>query len=104
MVWRSRRGRLREDREREQGHQPRHRKAREGVAAMINFTCAILHKSCPEREAALLQMLDVLNIEGRKGQIGRIFADRKPEGMPWAEFKTHLAQMQWEWSLAPGAQ
>lgn len=71
----------------------------------MNFTCAILHKSTPERQAALLQMLGTLDIEDRKGQIvGRIFADPKPEGMPWAEFKTKLAQDQWGWALQQGAQ
>jgi hypothetical protein len=72
---------------------------------MIHFTCAILHKQTPERQTALLQMLDALDIEERKGQIvGRIFADPKPEGMPWAEFKTILAQQQWEWALTQGSQ
>ena len=71
---------------------------------MVKFTCAILHKQTPERQTALLQMLDALDIEERKGQIvGRIFADPKPEGMAWAEFKTHLAQQQWEWALQQGS-
>lgn len=72
---------------------------------MPKFTCAILHKSTPERQTALLQMLDALDITERSGQVvGKIFADPKPEGMEWAEFKTHLAQAQWEWALSQGAE
>lgn len=83
----------------------------------MNFTVAILSKPPnPKtgdlgRQTSLLEMLHALDIEKRNPKPpappkirGMVFQDARPEEMPWAEFKTHLAQKQWEWSLAQGAE
>ena len=84
---------------------------------MRNFTVAILNKPGDmARQEALLTLLHELDITrysktpngvpivGQSPVVGQVFQDAKPAEMAWSEFKTILAEKQWAWSLAQGAQ
>ncbi len=62
------------------------------------ISTAIMHTPWkPERVAALEDMK--IALRGYPGP-RTLISQQKPEDMSWAEFKTHLALRQWEWSLA----
>lgn len=67
------------------------------MTTAISFSLAILHAPWqPGRQTALAEMLRDLREEDPPC---RIFDERKRDSVPWAKFKTVLADAQWDWAL-----